>query len=410
MKFKILTLFLIFYTTIHAQLPQLMNYQAVVRDASGNTVADSTVVFFRFTIHETSSTGSSVYQETDTTKTNKFGLVALQIGSNGNLATVSWGNGFTKWLQVEIEIQGDTSFTDIGASQLLSVPYALYALNSNTGPTGATGATGQDGITGATGATGTTGSIGPTGVTGQDGITGATGPSITADNGNTLSTPNNVQWGGALLHSSGITFDATNYFVGFGALNSYSLLFGGFNGDSTAAFNLYTNSSMRISNAYPGYNQDLSFNNDSSTTLQVKDSARQMMVGMNLFRSTVDGLDHVNVYAEQMSGPDAALIDITWRYLGLWYKWNQNSSSSFQYDDSTGANYAVNGIVVSLDDTLGGHTYGSYDSAFIVSVVPPATTDNLTYWCPHCKSRFYPAETLEGCHWGWNGTAWRKLD
>lgn len=64
----------------------------------------------------------------------------------------------------------------MGTSQLLSVPYALYAETSNNpGPAGATGATGSTGITGATGITGSTGVTGAVGATGAFGMTGTTG-------------------------------------------------------------------------------------------------------------------------------------------------------------------------------------------------------------------------------------------
>ena len=73
-----------------------------------------------------------VYTETDTVTTNQFGLITHVIGSNGNLDTINWGNG-AKYLQVEIDITGGTSFTDMGTAQLMSVPYALYAANAPGG-------------------------------------------------------------------------------------------------------------------------------------------------------------------------------------------------------------------------------------------------------------------------------------
>src|ERR1022692_3213568 len=128
--------------------PQLMNYQAIVRDASGVPVVSGTPVKLRFTIHDGSVAGSSVYQEIDNDTTNAFGLVNAQIGSNGNLSIVSWGSG-PKFLQVEAQVGTATAFTDMGTSQLLSVPYALFAGNGGGGG----GTTGPQGPTGATGAT-----------------------------------------------------------------------------------------------------------------------------------------------------------------------------------------------------------------------------------------------------------------
>ena len=146
-----------------AQAPQQFNYQAVVRDASGNPVANNTTVNLRFTIHDLSASGTTVYTETDNTFANQFGLVNVQIGSNGNLSTVNWGTG-AKYLQVEVEVGNASTFTSLGATQLISVPYALFAGNSNaaTGPTGATGNDGTNGTPGVTnGAAGATGPTGP---------------------------------------------------------------------------------------------------------------------------------------------------------------------------------------------------------------------------------------------------------
>lgn len=157
-----------------AQSPAQMNYQAVVRDNNGNPLAGGTSVKLRFSIHDLTNTGTVVFTETNTTTTNQFGLVNVQIGSSNNLAIVNWGNG-AKYLQVETDINNTGTYTDLGASQLISVPYALYAANSNVGPMGPTGAQGPQGPTGTAGANGTVGPTGPAGTTGNDGAAGATG-------------------------------------------------------------------------------------------------------------------------------------------------------------------------------------------------------------------------------------------
>lgn len=174
-KMKKTTLLLLMLAAIccaKAQAPQKLNYQAVVRNAAGAPVANGTTVKLRFTIHDLSPTGTTVFSETDTAIANQFGLVDVQIGSWGNLAIVPWGNG-AKYLQVEVDINNSGSFTDMGTTQLLSVPYALYAANSAPGPQGPTGPTGSAGAAGPTGAPGPQGTAG---VTGQQGIQGNTGP------------------------------------------------------------------------------------------------------------------------------------------------------------------------------------------------------------------------------------------
>lgn len=195
---KLLLLFLLpFLTaaTLMAQPPQQMNYQAVIRDASGQPLPNGTVVKIRFQIHDGSPMGPVVYQEVMTTNTNQFGLINVQIGSTGDLSFVDWGSA-AKYLQVEVDPAGGVNYTDMGSSQLLSVPYALYAGSSgggqgprgHTGPTGPTGlngangATGPAGLQGAQGIQGPVGPVGPAGATGPQGpqglpgATGATGP------------------------------------------------------------------------------------------------------------------------------------------------------------------------------------------------------------------------------------------
>ncbi|HLP19415.1 MAG TPA: hypothetical protein VK174_03910, partial [Chitinophagales bacterium] len=175
-------LFLFFASFLNAQAPQGLNYQAVVRNSNGITVADGTPVKLRFTIHDGTANGTAVYNETVNDTTNQFGLVNTVIGENGNLATVSWGGG-AKFLQVEVQVNNSPSFTDMGTTQLLSVPYALYAANSAAGPQGPTGSVGPQGPTGVTGAQG---DAGPTGLQGATGNTGAEGPAgATGPQGNT---------------------------------------------------------------------------------------------------------------------------------------------------------------------------------------------------------------------------------
>lgn len=159
--------------TARAQAPQALNYQAVVRDANGNPVANNTSVQLRFTIHDGVPTGTAVYTETVSTTANSLGLVTTAVGGGGNLSTVNWGNG-AKYLQVEANVN-NTSFVDMGTSQLNSVPYALYAANAGSGPTGPTGPAGLQGVTGATGADGAVGAQGVTGATGPQGLQGVTG-------------------------------------------------------------------------------------------------------------------------------------------------------------------------------------------------------------------------------------------
>ena len=161
-----------FISSAIAQAPAKINYQAIVRNSAGTPLANGTVVSVRFQIHDTTATGPVIFQEDVSDTTNPFGLITHAISTNNSLTTVQWGSA-PKWLEVLIDATGGTNYVDMGTSELISVPYALFAANSAPGPEGPTG---QQGIAGPTGANGPTGAQGLTGPTGNDGATGPTGP------------------------------------------------------------------------------------------------------------------------------------------------------------------------------------------------------------------------------------------
>lgn len=165
---------------LFAQAPQKFNFQAIAR-TSANVEIVNQAVGIRISILDGSSSGTLVYQETQTKTTNAFGLFTLEVGAgtvvSGTFSTIDWGNG-AKYIKTEIDPTGGSSYTVAGTSQLISVPYALYAGQSgggSTGPQGPTGPTGPS-VTGPTGPTGLSvqGATGPQGPTGPGG--GATGP------------------------------------------------------------------------------------------------------------------------------------------------------------------------------------------------------------------------------------------
>lgn len=195
-KLILLSLFALLGASARAQPPQKFNYQGVVRNPTGSPVANQ-VVGLRISILDGSAVGTAQYVETQTVTTNQFGLYNVQIGGgtvvSGTIAGVTWGSG-DKYVRVEIDPAGGTSYQPLGSAQLLSVPYAIYAGNASSGtpgPTGpqgvqgATGATGPQGATGATGNNGPTGATGPTGVAGATGATGPTGTGLTGATGAT---------------------------------------------------------------------------------------------------------------------------------------------------------------------------------------------------------------------------------
>lgn len=134
---KLLLLLLLCINAVMAQPPNRFNYQAIVRDASGNAITNQ-AVSLRFTIHDNSSGGNVLYQEINNKTTNPFGLYTSRIGDGtvyqGDINTIDWGTG-DKFLQVEFYDNGSSSFVDMGTSQLGSVPYASFAANGLNGGT-----------------------------------------------------------------------------------------------------------------------------------------------------------------------------------------------------------------------------------------------------------------------------------
>ena len=161
-----------------AQAPTQMKYQGVARNASGSPIANGTITV-KFDIHSGSATGPVVYTETHAgVTTNQFGLFNINIGSVTPLTASIFGAG-TEFMEVSVDF--GSGLTSLGTSQLLSVPYAMYAETSGTagpaGPTGATGAAGPAGPSGLDGATGPQGPAGPSGLDGATGPQGVAGPS-----------------------------------------------------------------------------------------------------------------------------------------------------------------------------------------------------------------------------------------
>jgi uncharacterized protein (TIGR02145 family) len=215
---------LILSTKAHAQAPDGINYQAVIRNLSGTLVANTTIAI-RIQIKQTSASGTIVFQERHSVTTSAQGVVNLVIGQGtllgGNFSTINWATG-PYFVSLGVSFTNGSTYLDYGSQQLMSVPYALYAKNAGnqlnqwrygttvpaaalgtlgdfylnmtdgnvyyksnpttwlltgniTGPTGATGATGAQGIQGVPGPSGAAGTNGAQGIQGLPGIPGAAG-------------------------------------------------------------------------------------------------------------------------------------------------------------------------------------------------------------------------------------------
>jgi len=120
--------------TLWAQSPQKMSYQAVIRNASNNSVVN-TIISMKISIIHGSISGTAVYVETQNPTTNANGLVSIEIGGgtivSGNFASINWANG-PYYIKTETDPTGGNNYTIIGTSQLLSVPYALHAKTADS--------------------------------------------------------------------------------------------------------------------------------------------------------------------------------------------------------------------------------------------------------------------------------------
>ncbi len=115
--------------SMFAQAPEKISYQAVIRNSS-NELIKNQIIGMKISILKGSATGSAVYVEIQTPTTNINGLVTLEIGGGtvvtGNFANIDWANG-PYYIKTEIDPVGGKNYTIIVTSQLLSVPFALYA-------------------------------------------------------------------------------------------------------------------------------------------------------------------------------------------------------------------------------------------------------------------------------------------
>ena len=119
--------------SIYAQSPEKMSYQAVVRDANNTLLANKTIGM-QISIIQSTISGTAVYTESHSVDANSNGLVSLEIGTGstlGNFSLIDWSAG-PYFIKTETDPTGGSNYTIIGTSQLMSVPFALYAKTSRS--------------------------------------------------------------------------------------------------------------------------------------------------------------------------------------------------------------------------------------------------------------------------------------
>ncbi len=122
-------IFLLASITAFAQSPDKMTYQSVVRDGSGDLVTSQSVGI-KVSIIQYSTSGTVAYSESHSVSTNANGLATIEVGTGtiltGSMSAIDWSEG-PYFMKSETDPTGGSSYTIVGTSQLLSVPFALYA-------------------------------------------------------------------------------------------------------------------------------------------------------------------------------------------------------------------------------------------------------------------------------------------
>lgn len=117
------------FSNLFVQPPMSFSHHAVIRGSNNQLIANQSIVMQIF-ILQGSASGTAVYVERNFPTTNANGLVSIEIGNgtvvSRNLAGIDWGSG-PYFLKTEIDLNGGANYTLTSTSQLISVPYAIYA-------------------------------------------------------------------------------------------------------------------------------------------------------------------------------------------------------------------------------------------------------------------------------------------
>ena len=109
-----------------AQVPQKMNFQALIRNSEDELVTNQTI---SIKVSVLNNSNTPVYGESHSVTTNANGVVTLVIGegtvTNGDFASIDWSTG-NYYLETKTDLGGGAA-TISGTTLLLSVPYALYS-------------------------------------------------------------------------------------------------------------------------------------------------------------------------------------------------------------------------------------------------------------------------------------------
>ncbi len=112
--------------------PQAFSFKATIQGANGQTVVNK-MIRLCISILQDDMNGFVTYSEYFTPTTNHYSQVDVEFG-NGNVisgifSSIDW-SAHKYFLKVEVDAKGGTNYQLLSVTQLLSVPYALYAGNA----------------------------------------------------------------------------------------------------------------------------------------------------------------------------------------------------------------------------------------------------------------------------------------
>ncbi|MGB3800668.1 MAG: hypothetical protein WA952_12710, partial [Lewinella sp.] len=114
---------------VAAQAPVGFNFQAVARGIDDNILSDRNIAV-RVSLLRGSESGPANYSERHEVRTSEYGVFDLAVGTgeivSGSFDAVDWGSA-SYYLKIDLDPNGGSNYANMGATQLLSVPYALYA-------------------------------------------------------------------------------------------------------------------------------------------------------------------------------------------------------------------------------------------------------------------------------------------
>ncbi|MEW5845912.1 MAG: hypothetical protein AB1777_06550 [Bacteroidota bacterium] len=144
MNLRNLLLAMLIVFSAAAQQPTGFSYQAVLRNSSGQVLANQSVMV---KLSISSSDGSTThYAESHSASTNQFGLINLVVGGgtvlSGSLAAIPWASG-QQSLKVEVSTDGGSTFSNLGSQPIHGAPFTTYSDSARASYQSAQSATSQ---------------------------------------------------------------------------------------------------------------------------------------------------------------------------------------------------------------------------------------------------------------------------